>query len=250
MNARLLVVQHEDECGPAWLGEWLEEAGVEICVVHGHRGEAIPETTSGYDGLLVMGGDMGVYDDATCPWLTSTKRLVAHTVEAGTPFLGVCLGNQLAAVALGGSVAPNVAGAATGLTPVGLTAAGREDRLLGAVTPGTIAIQWNRDVVTELPPGATVLATAPDESLQAIRFADQAWGVQFHPEASPEVFATWTVDSPNAEHPRPDGLDVAAIAAAVARSRPALWAGWRPLGERFGAVVQAAHAREAPVAAS
>lgn len=248
MHTSLLVVQHEDDCPPAWLGEWLEAAGVHLTVARGHRREPIPETIAEYDGLLVLGGDMGANDDAECPWLGPTKELIARTVAAGSPFLGVCLGHQLAAVALGGSVGRNPAGPATGLTPVTLTAAGGADVLLGAVPPGQLAIQWNRDIVTDLPDGATVLAQSPDESVQATRFAERAWGIQFHPEASPEVFASWIEAGSRAGEPDADGLDVRAVAAAVEAAGPALEAAWRPLGQRFARVVRSGRAQAATLA--
>lgn len=191
---------------------------------------------------------MGAYDDEPCPWLTPTKELIAVTVAAGTPFLGVCLGHQLAAVALGGAVGRNPRGPATGLTPVALTPEGRDDVLLGesgqsSTGSGRRAVQWNRDVVTRVPPAATVLAAAPDGSPQALRFARLAWGVQFHPEASPEVFAGWTVNSPTADQPRPDGVDVRAVAAAVQAAGPTLRQTWQPFGFRFAAIVCSAMTR-------
>jgi len=245
VHTRLLVIQHEEECPPAWLGEWLEAAEVDIHVVRGHRGDAVPHSATGYDGLLVLGGDMGAYDDAECPWLGPTKELIARTVAAASPFLGVCLGHQLAAVALGGSVGRNPAGPATGLTPVTLTAAGRADVLLGVVEPGQLAVQWNRDIVTKLPDGATVLAQSPDATVQATRFGDGAWGVQFHPEVSPEVFAGWTGEASKAGGPDADGIDIPAVVAAVEAAGPALEAAWRPLGERFADVLLSARAQAA-----
>jgi GMP synthase (glutamine-hydrolysing) len=243
VSARLLVIQHEDDCPPGWLGEWLEDAGVGLTVVHGHRGEPVPASTAGYDGLLVLGGEMGAYDDVPCPWLPPTRRLVAQTVARAVPFLGVCLGHQLAAVALGGSVGKNPHGTATGLTPVLLTDAGRADALLGCVEPGQRAVQWNEDVVTALPAGSTLLAQSPDTSVQAVSFGPRAWGVQFHPEVSPEIFSSWTVNGPKADQPRPDGVDIAKAAADVAAARSELRAAWRPLAERFAALVASSATR-------
>ncbi len=188
---RLLVIQHEDDCPPAWFGDVFTASGIGYDVVLAHRGARVPPTIDGYDGLVVLGGEMGANDDQTCPWLAPTKILIEQTVRTGGWFLGICLGHQLGAVALGGEVAVNPQGQAFGLTPIRLTPDGRLDDLTGAVPEGSRSIQWNSDIVSTLPPGAVRLATAPDGSVQAARFAPKAWGLQFHPEASPTLFREW-----------------------------------------------------------
>lgn len=238
MDGRLLVIQHEEECPPAWFGEWIEAAGVDVVVVRGDLGEQVPDSAAGFDGLLVLGGEMGAYDDARYPWLTSTKALIAHAVGKTVPFLGICLGHQLGAVALGGAVVTNPAGTAVGLTPLGLTEAGRHDDLLSAVAEGDRAVQWNSDIVTVLPARSRLLAVAPDGSAQAIAFDTRAWGVQFHPEVSPEVFGRWELDTagPTNGEARAD----------VLAAGDELAAAWRPLAERFATIVLAARAAADP----
>jgi GMP synthase (glutamine-hydrolysing) len=235
VKARLLVIQHEDACPPGWFAEWLDDVGVALTVIAGHRGDQIPESAAGYDGLLVLGGQMNAYDDVPCPWLVPTRQLIARSVADGTPFLGVCLGHQLAAVALGGTVTKNPAGQATGLTPVALTEAGHEDPLLAAPGPARRAVQLNEDIVAQLPPGAAALAVAPDATVQAARFGERAWGVQFHPEASPEIFASWTQGKPASCWP--EGVDIDQVTAEVRSAREELRSSWRPLAERFGEIV-------------
>lgn len=241
------MIQHEDDAPPSWWGEWLAAAGVEPVVVLAHRGEPLPADLSEYDGLLVLGGAMGAYDDDRCPWLTPAKKLIAEAAADSKPFLGICLGHQLASVALGGEVVRNPAGTATGLTPVELTDAGVEDPLLGSVAAGDRAVQWNEDIVSTLPPDATVLAVAPDGSIQAARFGPRAWGVQFHPEVSPEVFALWAAASeksePAADQTAPDQHAIALAARQITEAEAELRACWRPLAERFAAVVRTASTR-------
>jgi GMP synthase-like glutamine amidotransferase len=102
--------------------------------------------------------------------------------------LGICLGHQLAAVALGGEVVVNATGKRRGvLEPAGLTPAG--DDVLGACGPR--AVFWHRDVVTRLPEGTRVLARAHTGELVAARYAPTVWGVQCHPEARPEIVTEW-----------------------------------------------------------
>jgi GMP synthase (glutamine-hydrolysing) len=245
--ARLLVVQHEPDAPVAWLGEWWAELGLEIEVVRGDLAEPVAsrwgDVAGAPDGLVVLGGAMGACDDALAPWLAPTRSLLADAVALGVPTLGVCLGHQLAAVALGGTVQRNPSGRTIGPVSVRLTGAAASDRMLAGVD-GLLAIHYNDDVVVEVPPGATVLATLPDGWPQAMRFGPSAWGVQFHPETSPEVFGAWL------RWDSPDGLtaEQEVLLRQVQAARATLRAAWQPFAARFAAVVVEAAARPtAPV---
>lgn len=233
--ARLLVVQHEPDAPPAWLGEWWTALGLELDVVRGDLGEPVSSGWAAtHDGLVVLGGAMGANDDALAPWLAPTRALLADAVARGVPTLGVCLGHQLAAVALGGTVGRNPSGRTVGPVPVRLTGAAASDPLLAGLD-GLPAIHYNDDVVLDIPSGATVLAMLPDGRPAALRFGPSAWGVQFHPETSPEVFAAWL------RWDSPDGLtrEQSALLAQVEGARDVLSAAWRPLAARFAALVVA-----------
>ena len=236
---RFLVIEHEDECPPSWLGQWWTALGIELVRVQAHADRVAPAVVIpasvaavGADALVVLGGDAGANDDVDYPWLPATRALIAATVAAEVPFLGVCLGHQLAGVALGGSAAPNPHGHATGLTPVRLTDAGRRDPLLGTFD-GALTVQWNNDVVTRLPPGAVLLSEAPDGSAQAIRFGTRAWGVQFHPEVSPEQFDSWTINKISAAVPVSRGVDMVGASAAIHAASATLWDPWKPFADAF-----------------
>jgi GMP synthase (glutamine-hydrolysing) len=235
--ARLLVVQHEPDAPVAWLGEWWAALGLEIDVVRGDLGQPVPERWAGVpgapDALVVLGGAMGACDDALAPWLAPTRALLADAVALGVPTLGVCLGHQLAAVALGGTVTRNPSGRTIGPVPVRLTGAAASDELLSGFD-GLPAIHYNDDVVVGVPSGATVLATLPDGRPQALRFGPRAWGVQFHPETSPEVFGAWLRwDSPDGLTPEQE-----ALLAEVGEAREALRTAWEPFAARFASLVQ------------
>lgn len=240
---RLLVVQHEPDAPVAWLGEWWGALGLELDVLRGDLGEPVSEVWSDHDGLVVLGGAMGACDDAVAPWLAPTRALISDAVSRDVPTLGVCLGHQLAAMALGGMVGRNPSGRTIGLVPVRLTGAAASDPLLGGLD-GLPAIHYNDDVVLEVPSAATVLATLPDGRPQALRLGPAAWGVQFHPETSPEVFGAWLRwDSPDGLTPEQE-----ALLAEVGAAREVLRAAWQPLAERFAAlVVDAVARRAAPV---
>jgi GMP synthase (glutamine-hydrolysing) len=233
---KALVIQHEDECPPAWFGAWFRAAGLDYDVVLGHRGDTVPQTLGPYAALVVLGGEMGANDDASCPWLTPTKSLIRHTVAGGRAFLGICLGHQLAGAALGGEVIANPNGQAKGLTVVSPTDAGQADPLTEVVRPGSVAVQWNDDVVWRLPAGAVELATSPDGTVQAARFGDRAWGVQFHPEAGPDVFDEWTGSAKGDAEQQEQQHKAAELIRAADEQ---LQEDWRPLAERFAALVLA-----------
>jgi GMP synthase (glutamine-hydrolysing) len=116
---------------------------------------------------------------------------------------------------------------------VGWTSEARGDRLVGDLTgaAATPAVQWNNDVVTRLPPGATDLAHTDRGELQAARFASTVWGVQWHPEAGDEIIRPW------AEHDRDDalerGVDLDAYVEAVVGALAELRATWRRLATSF-----------------
>lgn len=224
--ARLLVVEHESEDPIGLLGERFTELGVDLDVRRGHAGEVVPTSVDPavHDGIVVLGGYMGADDDAEHAWLTHTKDLLRWAVAAdAVPVLGICLGHQLLGSALGGRVARNPAGRALGLTPVGLLEAGRDDPLL-AGTDGALALQYNDDIVIETPPGAVVLARTADGAPQAIRYGTRAWGVQFHPEVTADTFTAWSDVSPE-------------LAEATYAAEPALRHTWRPLADRFAALL-------------
>jgi GMP synthase-like glutamine amidotransferase len=135
-----------------------------------------------------MGGPMSATDDDALPWLTDEKRLIGEAVRAETPFWGVCLGVQLLAASLGARVYPGPQ-PEVGLLPVELTNEGRADQVFGEYDDALVTLQWHGDTF-DLPEGAVRLARSPAYENQAFRF-ENAYGVQFHLEVSPEMAREW-----------------------------------------------------------
>jgi GMP synthase (glutamine-hydrolysing) len=227
--ARVLVVQHQASCPPALFGEWLADAGCRLDVRHPYLGDELP-AVRGYDGLLVLGGAMDADDDAQCPWLPVTRERIREAARLGIPTLGICLGLQLAALALGGTVGRNEQ-AQIGVLPVGWGCEVLLDPLVDRIAGDGRGVHWNRDVVTALPPDAEVLARAETGEVQAARLAAMVWGVQFHPEVDEEVVAAWAREESGMLADA--GLTSAEIVRRTRDARDELIASWRPLAQSF-----------------
>jgi GMP synthase (glutamine-hydrolysing) len=236
----VLVVEHEEGAPAGWLGEWLVEEGLRLDVRRPYAGEDLPADLTAHAGLLVLGGGMDAWDDDHHDWLDPTRALVRLAEETRTPALGLCLGHQLAVLALGGEVGRNPAGATIAVMPVGWLEGASDDPVLGPVTTAARASHWNVDVATRLPEDARVLARTPDGAPQAARLGQSVWGVQCHPEAGPAILQRWADD--DGEPHRAAGVDVDGFLADAARSARDLHDGWRPLGRSFAVLVHAAEA--------
>jgi GMP synthase (glutamine-hydrolysing) len=186
--ARVHIVQHTVGEGMGRLADWLPAAGVDVHPTHPYLGNRVPPTVEG-DALIVLGGPMGAHDDDRSPWLPAVRDLMRSAVEDGVPTLGICLGAQLLAVAMGGEVERGAAGPEIGLGEV--TVDVPDDLLPAGTMP---VVQWHYDAVTRLPEDSTLLASSQAYPVQAFRVGELAWGVQFHPEVTPEMVAEWAVE--------------------------------------------------------
>ena len=168
---RLLVLQHISCEPPGVFSEVMRERGVEPVAVELDENQPLPDWRD-FDAVLAMGGPMGAGDEEEHPWLTDEKRLVREVVKAGRPFLGVCLGVQLLASALGAPVR-SLESPELGLLPVELTAEGREHPLFEGVEDPFPSLQWHGDTF-DLPDGAVCLASSPVAS-QAFQAGERAF---------------------------------------------------------------------------
>lgn len=240
MTVRVLVVEHESHCPPALFGTWLTEAGAVVDVCRPYAGDTLP-TAPEHDALVVLGGSMDAGDDQH-PWLEPTRTLIRTAADRGLPTLGICLGHQLCALAFGGAVGRSPLGQQVGLYEIGWTDAAADDALLGGLASGGRAVQWNDDLVLELPDDAVVLARTPRDELQAARFAPTVWGVQWHPEVDVEVLRVWAEEDADRHLER--GIDQHAVLAEIDGAARELATTWRPLAESL--VALAATSRRTP----
>jgi GMP synthase (glutamine-hydrolysing) len=167
-------------------------------------GAGVPQPDD-VDGLVVMGGPMGVYETDKHPFLQEECNLISELVRRNRPVLGVCLGAQLLARALGARVF-HAHGAEIGFGSVELTAEGKDDPLFGSHGPSLPVFHWHGDTF-DLPPGATLLASSAEYRHQAFRFGSRAYGLQFHIEPDSVTWSAWyehlpPISSERAEHRR------------------------------------------------
>ncbi|MFV0369819.1 MAG: type 1 glutamine amidotransferase [Hyphomicrobiaceae bacterium] len=186
----IVVFQHLDVEHPGVLRDFMREDGISWTAIELDQGEAIPQL-EGFDAMIVMGGPQDVWEEDRYAWLKPEKQAIAHFVrDLKRPYLGICLGHQLLADALGGKVAlsdkPEV-----GLLEVKRTSAGAADPLLGSLSDPIGVLQWHGAEVVTPPQGAEVLAHSPACAVQAFRYGEFAYGLQFHVEATRDTVADW-----------------------------------------------------------
>jgi len=189
----LYIIQNGPDVPPGLLTEELIQFGVKWTTVHPYRGEALPELPD-TEAVIVLGGDMGANDDGRHPFLTPLKAFMRVLVDKEIPYLGICLGGQLLAAALGADVTSNVHGE-KGTCSVSLTGAGAEDRLFRGVSREFVSFQWHDDSFA-VPDGAIRLAFSEACPNQAFRIGPSAWGLQFHPEVDERIVRVWSSWTP------------------------------------------------------
>ncbi|MGR7997309.1 type 1 glutamine amidotransferase [Xanthobacter sp. ZOL 2024] len=188
---KILVFQHVAVEHPGRFRDFLKADGIQWHPVELDAGEPIPPLDD-YDALMVFGGPMDVWQEAENPWLVPEKAAIRQWVAKDRPYLGVCLGHQLLADALGGQVGL-MAKPEVGVTEVTLTEAGRAAPLFTGLGPTFPTLQWHGAAVLALPPGATVLAENAHCPIQAIQVGQRAFGIQYHVELTDDTVPEWGV---------------------------------------------------------
>jgi GMP synthase-like glutamine amidotransferase len=238
---RILVFQHHPLEHPGSLRDFLAADGIRWDPVRLDAGAPIPPLEP-YDALWVMGGPQDVWQEDRHPWLKTEKAAIrAAVAERGMPYLGICLGHQLLADALGGKVEPMKGRAEIGVREVALTPAGEADAVLGGDGPRLTCLQWHAAEVTALPEGAEVLAASSMSAIQAMRVGRRAYGLQFHLEATAATVPEWA-GIPAYRRALERGLGAGELAdfeANAVRRAPEFRRSARRLYDRFMALVPA-----------
>ena len=233
MSTGALVVENDPTDDARRLGDWLTEAGLDLAVVRPHAGDALPGDAGGYAALVVLGGEQHAYPAADgspgASWFPALESLLRKAVRQRVPTLGVCLGGQLLATALGGTVERSASGPEIGATLVARRDVADRDPLFAAVPFAPDVLQWHADEITELPPRAVLLAASTRYPHQAFRAGDAAWGLQFHIECDTGMIATWVSD--NLDLLAELGRDPIEVLEAFDAAMDDVAAVWRPFAE-------------------
>ena len=186
MPQPILIVLHQEHSTSGRVGRALAELGYELDVRRPRFGDPLPASLSEHSGAVIFGGPMSAND--TDDFIRREIDWIAVPLKEGKPFLGICLGAQMCARALGGKVFPHPQGhAEIGYYPIRPTAAG-----LAVVDPWPEQVyQWHREGF-DLPACAELLAEGDLFEVQAFRY-ERAYGFQFHPEVTYATICGWIV---------------------------------------------------------
>lgn len=189
--ANILTLQHWDAGHPGRFGTTLRDHGFRLDLRRPDKGEQLPKDLDNVHGLLILGGPQNV--DEGHSWMREEQDLIRAAHQAEMPVVGICLGCQLVAQALGGEVGP-MDKPEQGFTKVSLTLAGQTDTAFAGIPWDSLQAQSHGYEVKKLPDGATLLAYGPHCRVQAFRAGLRTFAFQYHPEADAPMLAAMAHD--------------------------------------------------------
>ncbi|HWB20800.1 MAG TPA: type 1 glutamine amidotransferase [Phycisphaerales bacterium] len=191
----VLVIEHSPATNAERLAQTLNNYGNRLRYVKLHENNSLPGDLDDVDAVITCGGPQSAYDDSL-PWLQAECALLKQAHEKSLPIIGLCLGSQVLARALGGAVEKMPGGAEIGWHELKLTPAGREDPLHAGIAWQSMQLHWHADHVSKLPPGARLLASSKKCTTQAWAIGLRTYGFQHHPEVTLPTFRSWIDQEP------------------------------------------------------
>jgi len=194
IRMKVLVITHVESEGPGTLGVFFHSAGADIRTVRLYAGDTLPADPNDVDAIISMGGPMNVYEEDKYPFLREETSFLKLAIDVGKPVLGICLGAQMIAKALGAQVTKSPV-QEVGWGTVTLANNGPRDALFHGL-PGTLDVfQWHEDMF-HIPQGGKLLAYSEVCPHQAFRYRN-ALGLQFHLEVTADILLDWFSDWPD-----------------------------------------------------
>ncbi|MBI5043845.1 MAG: type 1 glutamine amidotransferase [Nitrospirae bacterium] len=186
---KALILQNASHEGPGTIENYLKENKIPYTIVDlAKKGYKIPDA-SDYNALIVMGGPMNVYETDEFPYLIEEEKIIKKAIEKNYLVLGICLGAQMMAKALGANVTKGKT-KEIGWYDISLTEDGLEDKALGLLGEKVRVFQWHGDAF-EIPSGAVRLANSELFANQAFRYGKRAYALQFHLEVTEDIIKNW-----------------------------------------------------------
>jgi len=189
---RVLALVFDRDDPPGYLGEIMRERSIDCTEIYAEE-EAIPDPAR-FAAVLAMGGPQHVGHHDLHPYLDEATMAIRRAVEDEVPVLGLCLGGQLLAYAMGAEVRKHT-NTPIGFYQVQLTGEGRQDPLFTGLPGYQQVFHWHEDTF-DIPRGAVQLATNPATQNQAFRCGRHAYGTQYHIELTPEMLNSWILGAP------------------------------------------------------
>lgn len=181
------IIQHIFYEGAGCIENWAAQNHHSLHYIHLHKGHEFPQAST-IQALIVLGGTMGAYEDHLYDWMHTEKQFLKEVIESGKPVLGICLGSQLLASALGANVFKHKH-TEIGWHTVFLTEKGQKSPFLAGCPHTMFTMHWHGDTF-ELPKGAEWLAYSDATPNQAFSYGNNVLALQFHPEFDAPLIKT------------------------------------------------------------
>jgi GMP synthase (glutamine-hydrolysing) len=189
MKRNSLIIKHNSSEGGGLFEKILKEKGWEQEILPLYTGKAWPDSVDFYDLILLMGGPMSANDEDRYPFLKKELPFIRQVLKLGKPVLGICLGAQIMAKALGARVYPGPH-KEIGWYFLNQTPSAKSDPLFSLLDSCFLVFQWHGETF-DLPNGGICLAGNEAYPSQAFRFGEWAYGLQFHFEVTETMIKTW-----------------------------------------------------------
>lgn len=213
---KVLVLQHVEQEHAGLIADVLAEFQIHTEVIRPDLGHVIPENPDGYSGVVLTGGPQSAYDEAKDPFLAREKQFVRSVIGLGVPIFGVCLGCQILAECLGGSVKPG-SSLEIGWFEVWKATSSDSDPLFREFPKSFFPLHWHGDVM-DIPPGCVAFGSSAATAAQGFSFKGQCYGLLFHVEATHQMIGTMCeAFSPELDRARVSASEI--LAASASRLR-------------------------------